>query len=406
MTQSLCPMREGRVLLEPPAGWNPSWLTSDISQKIISALGKENVRFVGGAVRDSLLGQTAADIDMATTHSPEKVCELLRGQGIKALETGMQHGTVTAVWKRHSCEITTLRRDVETDGRHATVAFTDDWQEDAKRRDFTINALYATADGEIFDPFGGLEDLRNNRVRFIGDAETRIREDALRIYRFFRFSARFNAELDQEGLAACRARAADVSGLSRERVRDELLKLLTAPRALYYVCALNDIAGLPSIEHMAASVEQLTHHVNQELKTGRQTSAVTRLSSLYCAVSPKALARYFRLSRKQEKFVVDVREASQCLSDKKSLNELLYQFGQKVVLEALSISLVPETDTCFATAEQWVRPIFPVDGESLISLGFEPGEQLGRHLKAMEARWIASDFSLSKDELTAGLAEK
>lgn len=314
-------MGEGRVLLEPPAGWSPAWLTSEVSQKIITALGKENVRFVGGAVRDSLLGQTASDIDMATTHSPEKVCELLRGQGIKALETGMQHGTVTAVWKRHSCEITTLRRDVETDGRHATVAFTDDWREDAKRRDFTINSLYATADGEIFDPFGGLEDLSNNRVRFIGDAETRIREDALRIYRFFRFSARFNAQLDEEGVAACRARAADVSGLSRERVRDELLKLLSASGALQYVAALNDIGGLPAIEHAAASIEQLNHHINQELQTGRQTGAVTRLSSLYCAVSPKALARYFRLSRKQEKFVGDVRDASKQLSQNQPIKE-------------------------------------------------------------------------------------
>lgn len=394
------------MLLEPPVDWNPSWLTSEISQKIIAALGKENVRFVGGVVRDSLLGQTASDIDMATIHSPERACELLREHGLKALETGMQHGTVTAVWKGQSSEITTLRRDIETDGRHARVAFTDDWREDAKRRDFTINALYATADGEIFDPFGGLGDLRNNRVRFIGDAETRIKEDALRIYRFFRFSARFNAQLDEEGLAACRARAADVQGLSRERVRDELLKLLAAPAALRYVTALNEIDGLPAIEHSPASVEQFGHHVAQEQQTGRSTEAVIRLSSLYGTVSPKMLARYFRLSRKQEKFVADVRDASQQLSHNKPIKEVLYQFGQKEVLEALSISPLSEADTCFATAEQWIRPVFPVDGESLISLGFEPGEQLGRHLKAMEARWIASDFSLSKEELTADLASK
>lgn len=399
-------MGEERVLLEPPADWSPAWLTSEASRQIISALGKENVRFVGGAVRDSLLGQTASDIDMATTHSPEKVCELLREKGIKAIGTGMQHGTVTAVWKGRSCEITTLRRDMETDGRHAKVAFTDDWQEDAKRRDFTINALYATADRQIFDPFDGLEDLKHNRVRFIGDAETRIREDALRIYRFFRFSARFGTQLDAEGLAACRARSADVSGLSRERVRDELLKLLAAPGALQYVAALNGIDGLPAIENKPASLEQLNTHVACELGTGLQTEAVTRLSSLYCAVSPKSLARYFRLSRKQEKFVADVRDASQQLSGKKPINELLYRFGKNVVLEALKIFPATETNHYIATAEQWVRPVFPVDGEGLISLGLKPDEQLGRHLKDMEIRWIASNFSLSKEELTADLTRK
>lgn len=169
------------MLLDPPAGWHPDWFQSSASKKIFTALGDNCVRFVGGCVRDSLLGRDVADIDLATTHEPMRTTELLEAVGAKVVPTGLAHGTVTVILDNQSFEVTSLRRDVSTDGRHATVAFTEDWHEDARRRDFTINALYATADGKIFDPFGGLEDLKNRRVRFIGSAVDRIKEDALRI---------------------------------------------------------------------------------------------------------------------------------------------------------------------------------------------------------------------------------
>ena len=194
------------------------------------ALGADDglTRYVGGAVRDELLGLPVSDIDLATRLRPDEVVERLEAAGIKAVPTGIEHGTVTAVSDGQPVEVTTLRRDVSTDGRRATVAFTDDWQEDAARRDFTINALYADpADGEIFDYFGGLDDLEARRVRFIGDPLERIAEDHLRILRFFRFHARFGTgEPDPAALDACTARANDLMALSRERIADELLKLL------------------------------------------------------------------------------------------------------------------------------------------------------------------------------------
>ncbi len=392
-------MGEGRVLLEPPADWSPAWLTSEVSRQIISALGKENVRFVGGAVRDSLLGQTACDIDMATIHSPEKVCELLREKGIKAIGTGMQHGTVTAVWKGHSCEITTLRRDMETDGRHAKVAFTDDWQEDAKRRDFTINALYATADRQIFDPFDGLEDLKHNRVRFIGDAETRIREDALRIYRFFRFSARFGTQLDAEGLAACRARSADVSGLSRERVRDELLKLLSVSDPRPYVKQMAAIGILPTIEGSLPSLVCFNGHVAKELNVGGKTRSVTKLSALYADCSVDAIAHYFRLSNKQGDFMRSVRAVLQVLTEKAPIGYLLYRYGTPALREALAVYSGDNRSILVEEAGNWDHPGFPVSGKDLLARGFVSGEALGKALEVLEQRWIDSGFKLSRKEL-------
>ena len=200
---------------------------------MIAALGKGHARFVGGAVRDTLLGLEVSDIDIATDHPPEAAMKRLRAAGITVVPTGIKHGTVTAVLPDGPIEVTTLRRDVETHGRHATVAFTDDWQEDASRRDFTINALYADpASGAVYDPFDGLDDLAARRVRFIGDPIARIAEDHLRILRYFRFHARFGGvEMDAAALEACAERANDLMALSRERIADEMTKLLPTQRA-------------------------------------------------------------------------------------------------------------------------------------------------------------------------------
>src|SRR3569623_722976 len=215
-------------LILPPAAWRDRPGLA----RLIEALGPGTARIVGGAVRETLLGIETSDIDLATTHSPDEVIDRLEAAHIKAVPTGIKHGTITAVASDEVYEVTTLRRDLDTDGRHATVAFTDDWQEDAARRDFTINALYADPDsGELIDYFNGIADLDTRRVRFIGDPLVRIAEDHLRILRFFRFLARFGDTPDPAGLTACTDRANDLMALSRERIANELLRLLVAPRA-------------------------------------------------------------------------------------------------------------------------------------------------------------------------------
>ncbi|MEM9682546.1 MAG: CCA tRNA nucleotidyltransferase, partial [Pseudomonadota bacterium] len=212
------------------------WMVAPETVAVLDALehaGAE-ARFVGGCVRDSLIGRQVGDIDIATDAVPERVTEALQAADIRAIPTGIDHGTITAVANGVPFEITTLRRDVETFGRHATVAYTDDWIEDAARRDFTINALSLGRDGTLFDPFGGEADLRAGRIRFVGDARARIQEDVLRLLRFFRFHAYYGRNgLDADGLAACREFATRLSGLSAERIWTELRRLLLAPEPTF-----------------------------------------------------------------------------------------------------------------------------------------------------------------------------
>lgn len=402
------------MLIEPPVDWRPPWLSSDFFQKIILALGASSVRFVGGAVRDSLLGIEAADIDLATSHPPEVTQDLLSRAGFKVVPTGISHGTVTAVLDGNSCEVTTLRHDVETDGRHAKVEFTDDWKADAARRDFTINALYATADGMLFDPFGGLADLNARRVRFIGDPTERIGEDALRIYRFFRFSARYANRLDADGLSACRARAADVQNLSRERVRDEMLKLLAVPDPRAFVSAMDDIGVLPviticrgvggsdcSVPDTGALMQQLA----RETDNGQQSAAVVRLAALYPGCDRECLGHAFRLSGQQAQFVQDCREATWDIQRGKPASHVLYRYGRSVVAESLKAVSGGDRADYAAALAVWVQPVFPVTGKDLLKAGFEPGPSMGAMLGKMEQKWIESDFLLNKEELLANAIE-
>ena len=390
------------MLLDPPAGWQPDWLSSPFTKEIFSALGADNVRVVGGAVRDSLLGEPVTDLDMATRHAPQETQKLLQARGLKVIPTGLQHGTVTAVQGSQTCEITTLRQDVETDGRHATVAFTDSWQEDAARRDYTINALYATADGRIFDPFNGLADLKAGRVRFIGNAYERIEEDALRMYRFFRFSARFAATLDAHGLEACTALAGRARALSRERVRDELLKLLGLPKPAEYLQAMAGIGLLPGIGGEKASIERAGQLMVSEIGNDVQTHMLTRLSELYACVSPRAIARYYRLSSKQEMFLVQLRKAGGAFEAMTDLKAFLYEYGSEVVRQILLPKSSPMWSEWLAEVSAWQKPVFPVSGADLIARGDEPGEEMGKTLKQLESRWVKSGFQLDKQQLLAG----
>src|SRR6478735_5849713 len=286
-----------------------AWTARDDLAALVAALGADQVRWVGGAVRDTLLGDPVKDIDAATPHAPDAVLALLGKAGIRAVPTGIDHGTVTAILPGGPVEVTTLRRDVSTDGRRATVAFTTDWREDAARRDFTLNALYAHPDTlAIEDYFGGLADLDARRVRFIGDARQRIREDHLRILRYYRFQARFGSALDPEAEEACAELAPTLKGLSRERVAMELLTLLGLPDPSPTVARMEQRGVLPVImpEAGAAGVAALGELIREETRQVVEPDPLRRLAALLPA-DPRAVdqvAARLRLSAAQRKRLV------------------------------------------------------------------------------------------------------
>ena len=370
---------------------------------VMDALGaRGEARFVGGCVRDSLLGRPPAglagegaagttDIDVATTLPPEETTAALEAAGLSAHPTGIEHGTVTAVSGGLPVEVTTLRADVETDGRHAVVRFTTDWDEDWRRRDFRVNAIYRGADGALYDPAGGVADLRAARVRFIGEAARRIEEDALRILRFFRFSARYAERLDEGGLAACEAGAALMAPLSKERLWQETARWFSAPRAPMSFEAA-DGAGI--LERLVAS--------------GRDLAAFSRLHEVgrgevppalgLCALWPGAETRAFKAAFKPSGAVlarVDAaRKASDALPDGEgtALRRALYRAGPEALSDALTLAFAR------SGAARWLAlrdaaaaldtPVFPLRGRDLTARGVTPGPELGRLLAAIEARWI------------------
>jgi len=356
--------------------------------RLTAALGAESggARFVGGAVRDTLLGLDVADIDIATPHAPDAVIDRLEAARIKAVPTGIAHGTITAVSDGTVVEVTTLRRDVSTDGRHATVAFTDDWREDAARRDFTINALYADpATGEIYDYFGGLSDLMARRVRFIGDPYQRIAEDHLRILRFFRFHARFGEAVDPAGLAACAARANDLMALSRERIAAELLKLLVAPGAVA-VMALMIEHGilrpvLPEID--AAGVDRLAALAEREAAAGVAPDAIRRLAILIAPDVAEAIGARLRLSKTAHKRLI----AATGGAGDEGARALAYRVGSESAIDRLLIAGEP-----IAPIVGWAPPRLPITGGSLVERGLEKGPDVARALRRIETAWIAEGF--------------
>jgi poly(A) polymerase len=367
------------------------WRTRPGMAEIIAALGgSESVRFVGGAVRDTLCGLPASDVDLATVLTPPDVIARLEAARIKAVPTGIAHGTITAVSKGTPVEVTTLRRDVSTDGRRATVWFTADWREDAARRDFTINALYANPEtGEIFDFFGGLADLSAGRVAFIGAPLERIAEDHLRILRFFRFHARFGqGPPDPEALDACAARANDLMALSRERIADELLKLLAVTNPVPAVRLMIDHAilkpVLPEIED-AALLDRL---VAREGESGIAGDPVRRLAAL---IGPRAhvaesIATRLRLSKAKVKRLVLA-----CTPPAPMTAEALaYRRGLESAVDALLIGESPTGD--LSRLASWSRPALSISGGDLIARGLTPGPVVAQTLGAIEAAWIDAGF--------------
>ncbi|WCP70666.1 MULTISPECIES: CCA tRNA nucleotidyltransferase [Sphingomonas] len=364
------------------------------------ALGAEEgaARYVGGAVRDTLLGLAVADIDVATIHPPQEVVRRLQAAGIKAVPTGIVHGTITAVADGTVVEVTTLRRDVSTDGRHAEVAFTDDWQADAARRDFTMNALYADmGDHRLHDYFGGIADLRAGRVRFIGDPLRRIAEDHLRILRFFRFLARFGDTPDAEGLAACVARANDLMALSRERIADELLKLLVARDAVGVLWLMVDNAiwqpVLPELD--GAAVDRLAALVAAEAAAGLAPDPIRRLAALLDTGNAEGVTARLKLSNAQRKRV------AVALGDAADHPLALgYRLGVESAVDRLLLTGDP------AAAEKvagWTRPSLPLTGGALVERGLARGPDVARALRQVEDRWIAEGFPDA--ERTAAIAD-
>lgn len=369
-------------LILPPA----DWLHRAGLDRLIETLGDS--RFVGGSVRDTLLGLAVSDIDLATQLPPAAVLELLKSAGIKAVPTGIEHGTITAVLESGPVEVTTLRRDVSTDGRRATVAFTDDWREDAARRDFTMNALYADPrSGTIFDYFGGLADLEARHVRFIGDPFQRIAEDHLRILRFFRFLARFGDRADAQGLDACTARAKDLMALSRERIRDELLKLLVAKDAVRVVRLMIERGIFAPVLPEIISVDLLAHVAQREAETGVIPHPIRRLASLLPQDEQLAdqIAARLRLSKAERKRLV-----AATLPPDSVPRSLVYRVGTDTALDRLILSTRPIAE--IAEAATWQAPRLPLTGGALVERGLAKGPDVAQALRAVEDSWIKEGF--------------
>jgi len=365
------------------------WTRREDLARLVDVLGRDNLRWVGGAVRDTLLGNAVKDIDAATRLKPDEVIARLTDAQIRTVPTGIDHGTVTALLPEGPVEITTLRKDVSTDGRRATVAFSDDWREDAARRDFTINALYADpVSGQLFDYFDGLRDLKERRVRFIGDPRERIREDHLRILRYYRFQARFGYTLDEEAERACAELAPMLKGLSRERVGWELQHLLAVadPTATVQRMYQQGVLGvvLPEAgDHEIVAFEKL---VEAERAAALPPSPIRRLAALL-PPDPKAaehVAARLRLSGAQKKRLGNAAGRG---GQPDNPHALAYRLGREGAIDRLL--LFGENP---AAIIDWSIPRLPLKGGEIVARGVAAGPEVARILQAVENRWIEENF--------------
>lgn len=382
------------------------WLQRPQTRAVFDALRADGagVRAVGGAVRNALLGTPVKDIDIATTAPPEEVVQLAKRAGLHAIPTGFEHGTVTVVVDKHPFEVTTLRRDIETFGRHARVTFTTDWREDAMRRDFTMNALYCDLDGVVHDPLGGYPDLIAKRVRFIGDAHERIREDYLRILRFFRFLAQYGDPTapDPDGLAAARAEKSGLAQLSGERIRNELLLLLSAPRALCALATMQEagliepLLGTPGNVQLAKRLESI------EAALGRAPDPILRLAALADAPTPLLKDR-LRLSLVEAGRLADAarRDASfDPRTDEAAGKAFIYRHGPDAFVDGALIDWARSDDPSddraraerIALPQRWTPPKLPVRGADVLALDVPAGPKVGRIVSEFEIWWIAAGY--------------
>jgi poly(A) polymerase len=387
------------------------WMTEPPTRAVMAALDAAGgePRFVGGCVRNALMAREVADIDIATPLTPDAVIVALTAAGLKAIPTGIDHGTVTAVADGKPFEVTTLRKDVATDGRHAVVAFTTDWAEDASRRDFTINALYADAGGHVFDPTGdGLRDLAARRVRFIGDPGARIREDYLRILRFFRIHAWYGeGSMDEAGLAACAAHTAGLSQLSGERIQKEMLKLLSAEEPVAALRAMAATGVLGAVLPGPLNIPRLEAMAAIERDTFSDPDGVLRLAALLTGAGSQneGVAERWRLSNKDAARIgslnaVAVPKIVPYLSIKE-VRRTLYRIGADRFVDFCRLRWAEDKKpsnqmnwrAMIAMAQSWAKPALPLTGHQLMQAGVPPGPEVGRVLAEVEEWWIDADFT-------------
>ncbi|MCD2176332.1 CCA tRNA nucleotidyltransferase [Rhizobium sp. C1] len=407
---------------------NEDWFNArDLKQAmaLINADGGEG-RIAGGAVRNSLMKIAIADVDLATTLKPEEVMERAKAAGIKAIPTGIEHGTVTLVIDGRPFEVTTLRRDVTTDGRRAEVAFTDDWQEDASRRDLTINGLYADAKGEVIDLVGGLADIETRTVRFIGDAETRIREDYLRILRYFRFFAFYGSGRPDAGALKAMAREKDgLKRLSAERVWSELKKLLSADdpgRALLWMRTAGILTLiLPETEKWG--IDEVPALIAAERAFGWKPDPLLRLAAIVPPDAERlaAMADRLRMSRQEADFLGQW-ASSPAIPENVAVTafrRMLYRTGKAGAIVRLKLQLaiarakaegdvalmaeVGRLSALLKEADTWGKPVFPLTGLDVIAKGIAPGPRVGEILSVLEEEWVAGDFNADRSALLARL---
>ena len=425
------PGEPGSAPLAPAGRIAPrDWMEAEATRAVIAALTSEGAeaRFVGGCVRDAVLGRAVKDIDIATVELPERVIALLEKAGIKAQPTGVAHGTVTAVIDEARFEITTLRLDVETDGRHAKVAFTDDWARDAARRDFTINAMFLAPDGKLFDPCRGLADLKEGRVRFVGDAHQRIAEDVLRLLRYFRFFAEFDRPPpDARALSACKDLAGELGKLSGERVQGELMKLLTAAGAAAALEIMAEEGILPHVLPEARAFARLAALCAIEDATEAPGVSPDGLRRLACVLDvdgagAKAVAARLRLSNADTdrlKALAAPAEGLGPTADPKAVRRRLYRLGadgfrdlaliEWAGAKAADADLAEAVSRSYraqlATAAGWIAPSLPVRGEDVLALGVGAGPVLGALLERIEAWWLDEDFGPDREACLRKLRE-
>lgn len=385
------------------------WMTEAETVKVFEALATEPgmVRFVGGCVRNTLNGEPITDIDLATVHEPPRVIELLEKAGFKAIPTGIDHGTITAVHGKSVFEITTLRKDVATDGRRAVIAYTRNWEEDAERRDFTMNAIYADLDGTLYDPTGGIKDIETRTVRFIGDAHDRIREDYLRILRYFRFHTRYgHSNPDPAALAACTELKGGLKTLSGERIQSEFLKLLEADRAIEGLQVMESAGILVEVLPEAKQLSAVATLIDIETKQLSICDSILRLAALIgpsqdavstvcdrLKFSNAARDRLQAIATNELKLTPDLSESK--------VRQHLYRMGEQLFKDVVLLTWIADKALAnekkwqaqLAVADNWTKPVFPLTGTQVIAAGVEKGPEVGRIMREIETWWVEQDFT-------------
>lgn len=382
----------------------PNWLNAQNIQKVFKLLAQNNGegRIVGGAVRDHLMGVEIGDIDFCSTHRPEELIKIAKNNKIRYVETGVKYGTVTLILDGKPFEVTSLRQDVETDGRHAKVIYGTDFKQDAMRRDFTINALYIDAQGKIYDPLGsGLTDLRHRKIKFIGNAAKRIEEDYLRILRYFRFIARFGFEYEQADFTQIKNLVSGLDQLSAERLLAEIKGIYQGEFLIHALQLMAECEIFNQIFKTQVSQDRVQYLQENRLRLKNIWLIRFRLSLPNLSI--ETAIKRLKPSNKHQKILNQMNQLPEILQiNQNELSKLIYQNGKQMIAQNL-VYFAAETNFDFATlqqklahVEQFDIPTFPINGADLFAKGFKAGPEMGQKIKQLENLWLSSDFSLTK----------